>query len=147
MVEGMKIPNPGRESGGPSPPGTFPRSLRALIVDDQPLNQRVARRMLERLGCRVDVVDDGTAALAACAATRFDFILMDCQMPEMDGFQTTRELRRRERGQTYTPVLAVTALGQPGDEDRCLEAGMDGYLMKPITLESLRVAIEPWIDR
>jgi CheY-like chemotaxis protein len=102
------------------------------------VNREVARRILERLGFQVDLAPDGQAALDACAARRFDLILMDVQMPVMDGLTATRELRKRETGGQRTPIVALTASAMSGELSRCLAAGMDGLLTKPLEVERLR---------
>jgi two-component system, sensor histidine kinase and response regulator len=111
-----------------------------LIVEDNDVNREVARRFIERMGCTAIVVPDGKAALEACALRDFDLILMDVQMPVMDGIAATRELRRREAsaGGIRTPIVALTASAMPGELNRCLAAGMDGLLTKPIEVARLR---------
>jgi two-component system sensor histidine kinase/response regulator len=94
----------------------------------------------------VDVADNGVGALASLARVRYDAVLMDCQMPEMDGFEATRELRRREGSERHTPVIAMTAGAMSGDEDKCLEAGMDAYLSKPVKVAALAAMITRWTD-
>ena len=113
-----------------------------LLVEDNTVNQKVAIRMLEKLGYRCDVAANGLEALDATARIAYDVVLMDCQMPEMDGYQATRELRLREGDQTHTPVIALTAEALKGDRERCLDAGMDDYLSKPIQLDALKKALE-----
>jgi two-component system sensor histidine kinase/response regulator len=117
---------------------------RVLVVDDNPVNQRVALRMLEKMGHVVDVANNGEIALAAVASIRYDAVLMDCQMPVMDGFAATREIRRREGSDRHTPIIAMTAGAMMGDEGKCLAAGMDAYLSKPVKAESLAVMVERW---
>ncbi len=119
-----------------------------LLVDDNPVNQRVARHQLEKLGFKVDVAQDGRQGIASWARGRYDVILMDCQMPEVDGFEATREIRRREQadrapgGQTTRiPIIALTANAVADDRERCLAAGMDDYLAKPIEMEALRACV------
>jgi signal transduction histidine kinase/ActR/RegA family two-component response regulator len=124
--------------------GTTPR---VLVVEDSPVNQVVATRTLERLGCRVDVVGDGREALEALTATRYDAVLMDCQMPRMDGYEATRELRRREEGQRHTPVIAMTAHVLDGATEACTQAGMDDYLSKPIQRDRLDATLRRWLPR
>ena len=108
-----------------------------LLVDDNPVNQKVGKAILERLGYRVDMATNGIEGLAAWERTRYDAILMDCQMPEMDGYQATREIRRREQGLRRVPIVAVTAHAMAGAEEECLAAGMDAYQSKPLDRESL----------
>ncbi|HUA86838.1 MAG TPA: two-component regulator propeller domain-containing protein [Bryobacteraceae bacterium] len=110
-----------------------PPSLYVLLAEDNPVNQRVAMRLLEKRGHRVALATTGQEALEWVDRARFDLILMDVQMPDMDGIEATLQIRQREK-QTggYTPILALTAHTMPGDRDRCLEAGMNGYIHKPI---------------
>ena len=103
-----------------------------LIAEDSPVNQTVAARMLERCGCRTTIVDDGLAAVAAVQAGAFDAVFMDCQMPNMDGYDATAEIRRLESGAQHTPIIAMTAHALDGDKKRCLAAGMDDYISKPL---------------
>ena len=118
--------------------------LRVLLAEDHPVNQKVAVRMLEHLGHRVVVAPHGVAALAALEKQRFDVVLMDLQMPEMDGFEALRAIREREeeRGE-HLPVIALTAHAMQGDRERCLDAGFDGYLAKPIRQSDLQTALRP----
>jgi CheY-like chemotaxis protein len=116
-----------------------------LIAEDTPVNQIVAIRALLRCGCRAHAVKDGYEALEALLAQRYDAILMDCQMPEMDGYQTTGELRRREVGGRRTPVIAMTAHAMKGDLEKCLAAGMDDYVSKPLRHQALVEVLERWI--
>ena len=112
---------------------------RILVAEDNPVNQLVARGMLAKLGYDTEVVANGELAVAALSRQRFDAVLMDCQMPVMDGFAATRAIRERERDteSLSVPIVAVTANAMPGDREQCLEAGMDAYLSKPVTLEGL----------
>jgi PAS domain S-box-containing protein len=116
-----------------------------LVAEDSPVNQIVAVRSLERLGCRADVVADGQEALDALSKTDYDVVLMDCQMPRMDGYQATIELRRRESGRRHTPVIAMTAHVLEGAREACEEAGMDDYLSKPIARDLLNETLRRWI--
>jgi CheY-like chemotaxis protein/HPt (histidine-containing phosphotransfer) domain-containing protein len=118
---------------------------RILLAEDNEVNQRVAVRMLEKLGFRVDVAANGRQALEALDAMNYDLVLMDCQMPEMDGFEATRALRLKEGGGRRTPVVAMTANAMEGDRERCLEAGMDGYLPKPVRPDELADAVGQWL--
>ncbi len=118
-------------------------SLRILLAEDNPVNQLVALRLLENRGHQVQVVSDGRAALEAGARESFDLILMDVQMPEMDGLEATRILRDREKaGVRSVPIVAMTAHAMQGDREKCLAAGMQGYLAKPIRPEELFKTIE-----
>ena len=115
------------------------RCLKILLAEDHPVNQKVAVHMLEKMGHSVVVAGDGRKALAALQNNVFDLVLMDVQMPEMDGFETVRAIRSREEGAgTHMPVIALTAHAMKGDRERCLEAGFDDYLSKPIRAEELR---------
>jgi CheY-like chemotaxis protein len=127
----------------PSPAArTAGRRLRVLIAEDNEVNQRVAVGMLERIGHRAVVVANGRQALAALAREGFDLVLMDVQMPELDGFEATIAIRERERGTPRrVPIVALTAHAMKGDDDRCLAAGMDGYLAKPLQAAELVATI------
>jgi CheY-like chemotaxis protein len=116
---------------------------RVLVAEDQPVNQLLIRRLLEKMGCTVEPVSDGRQAIDAWTTGRFDLVLMDCEMPGTDGYEATRAIRARETG-TRTPIIAVTARALSGDRDRCLVAGMDDYLTKPIRQEALRAMVERW---
>ncbi len=114
-----------------------------MLVEDNPVNRRLAQHVLEKEGYRVVAADNGAAALKTLEDEHFDLVLMDVQMPRMDGIETTAAIRSRERitGQ-YTPIVALTAHAMAGDRERCLKAGMDGYLIKPIQPATLLEAIE-----
>src|ERR671919_371392 len=103
--------------------------------------------MLARLGYPAEAVSNGLEAVAAVARRRYDAILMDGRMPEMDGFQATAEIRRRERPRTRIPIIAMTADAMEGDRRRCLEAGMDDYISKPVSLVSLEEVLGRWVSR
>ena len=117
-----------------------------LVAEDSPVNQTVAVRTLERFGCQVEVVADGRQALEKLSARRYDAVLMDCQMADMDGYEATIELRRREGGGRHTPVIAMTAHAMTGDRERCLAAGMDDYLSKPLRRQQLADALLRWVS-
>ncbi len=118
---------------------------RVLVVEDNPVNQKVAQRFLERLGCNVRVVGDGTEAVEACASERFDLILMDMQMPVMDGLTATRAIRTRESGGARTPIVALTANVLAGQFQSCLDAGMDDVLAKPLEPARLQDVLERFV--
>lgn len=118
--------------------------VRVLVVDDNATNRVLLARQMERLGCSVDAVADGDAAIARVRDEDFGLILMDCQMPDRDGPGTAREIRRVEAGRRRTPIVAVTANASAEDRALCLEAGMDEFLTKPTTLEALAVVLDQW---
>ncbi len=115
---------------------------KVLLVEDNAINQRVARRFLERLGCEVHVVSDGAQAVAAYEQQTFGFILMDMQMPIMDGIEATRRIRELEKGAARTPIVALTANAMMGTLERCLDAGMDDYLTKPLDISRLQDVLD-----
>jgi PAS domain S-box-containing protein len=116
-----------------------------LLVEDNPVNQRVALAVLGKLGYQADLAGNGAEAVTATAARPYDLVLMDCQMPVMDGFEATRRIREGQAGSRRIPILAMTANAMQGDRERCLQAGMDDYLPKPVTLDALRVALQRWL--
>jgi PAS domain S-box-containing protein len=124
------------------------RSHRILLVEDNEINTLLAQRQFERLGFAISTVSNGIEALAAVRTTPFDLIFMDCHMPEMDGFEATREIRRLERaGMSRVAIVAMTADAQVEDRTACLAAGMDDYLSKPSTLGQLYGALERWLPQ
>jgi CheY-like chemotaxis protein len=125
--------------------GTPARWVRVLLAEDIPVNQAVAVRMLEKLGCRVEVAGNGQEALQAWTEDEYDLIFMDCQMPVLDGYAATRSIREREEGTgRRTPIIAMTAHAMKGDREKCLEAGMDDYMSKPIKRPQLEEKIQQW---
>jgi CheY-like chemotaxis protein len=118
------------------------KNLRILLAEDNPVNQRVALKQLARLGYEADVASSGIQVLEAAARVRYDVILMDCHMPEMDGYEATARIRQLPRSVGRVRIIAMTANAMQGDREKCLEAGMDDYIAKPVKLEELRAAIE-----
>ena len=135
------MPAPAAESQGVAPSHRMARALDVLLVEDNAVNRKLATRLLERMGHRVTEVHDGAAALTATADRDFDVVLMDMQMPVMDGLEATRAIRAREGGERHTPIIALTANAMSGDRERCLEAGMDDYVSKPIDADALVAAL------
>jgi len=117
---------------------------RVLLVEDNPVNRRVASLMLRKRGLKCDLASNGKEALARWGERPYDLILMDCQMPEMDGYEATRHLRRLEQG-GHTPIIAMTAEAMKGDRERCLAAGMDDYLPKPVRAEALFAMLDRYL--
>jgi CheY-like chemotaxis protein len=135
--------------GGPAAGGEPPsksavaRRVRVLLAEDNAVNQLVVRRTIERAGHEVAIVNNGREALETLARRSFDLVLMDVQMPEMDGFEATAEIRRGEQGSgRHQFIVAMTAHAIKGDRERCLNAGMDDYLSKPIKIADLASLIE-----
>ncbi len=131
----------------PQPKNNVKRG-RVLLAEDNTVNQKLARRMLENLGCQVDIAANGHQVLQMAAHTRYDLVLMDCLMPDMDGFEASRALRERELAEPHrarVPIVALTANAMQGDRERCLEAGMDDYISKPIRLPMLVAALDRWL--
>ena len=119
------------------------RPLRVLVAEDNPVNQKVTEMQLRSLGCTSHIAKDGLATLDAYSRQSFDLILMDCQMPELSGFDTTQQIRSQEAG-THIPIIGLTAYATDVDRQRCLAAGMDDYLPKPITVEDLSKMLARW---
>ncbi|MBK7973440.1 MAG: response regulator [Deltaproteobacteria bacterium] len=117
---------------------------RVLVAEDNSVNQRLAARMLSKLGYQAEIVENGGLALAALAANHFDVVLMDCQMPEVDGFEATRRIRASNAVWQRVPIVAMTANAMQGDRELCLAAGMDDYVSKPIRMDELGVTLERW---
>ena len=120
----------------------LPEELRVLVVEDSAINRLVAQSLLKNLGCAVTLASDGEQGVAAARRTAYDLILMDCHMPLLDGYEATKAIRGLGTAHAKTPIVALTASALPEDRQRCLDAGMDGYLAKPIRVEELRAVVE-----
>ena len=123
-------------------PRPAPRAARVLVAEDNTVNQKVAAAMLKRLGYSVDVVANGKEAVQAMEQVPYAAVLMDCQMPEMNGYEASTEIRRREAPDQHVPIVALTASAVKGDEERCLAAGMDAYVTKPVTVDALGAVLD-----
>jgi len=122
-----------------------PGSLDILLADDNPVNTKIASTMLEKAGHRIDTVEDGAAAVEAIKEKTYDLVLMDVQMPVMDGLEATRQIRTMtQSGTTHLPIVAVTANAMTGDDRQCLDAGMDDYVTKPIDRARLLSKVNQW---
>jgi CheY-like chemotaxis protein len=120
---------------------------KVLLVEDNAVNQRVARLMMEKRGYEVDVAGDGYEAVEATARTRYAAVLMDCHMPRFDGYSATREIRDRDALKPRVPIIAMTANAGPGARERCLAAGMDDYIAKPVSAEAIDEVLRSWVPR
>jgi PAS domain S-box-containing protein len=118
---------------------------RVLVAEDDAVNRKVVASMLQGLGYRVDAVANGREAVEACRRSAYDVVLMDCQMPEMDGLSATARIREHEGSSRRTPIVAMTASALPGYEEQCRAAGMDEYLAKPVRLQVLRATVRKWV--
>ncbi|HOD35166.1 MAG TPA: response regulator [Syntrophales bacterium] len=136
-----------RVSQVPSAPGhSASAGARILVVEDNPLNQKLALRMLEKLGCHADLAGNGRDAVSLVEKGGYDLVFMDCQMPEMDGYEASAIIRRREKESGgHLPIIAMTAHTLTGDRDKCMEAGMDDYISKPIRKEDILHVIGKWM--
>ena len=132
----------------PSQKQSAVNTLRILLAEDSIVNQKVTRKMFEKLQCRADIVNNGREACEAIEREHYDVVLMDCQMPEMDGYEATRRIRQQERQQQLPPlwIIAMTAAAMQGDREECLAAGMNDYLSKPVRLSQLEETLEHYIQ-
>jgi CheY-like chemotaxis protein len=143
MIDALGHHHPVDDVPCPSPPATAERPLRILLADDGPVNQEVAVGLLHLQGHHVTVVANGSDAVDAVEQESYDVVLMDLEMPILDGLEATRRIRQREsHGRQRTPIIAMTAHAVAGHRERCLEAGMDGYISKPIEPDQLFAALD-----
>ncbi|MCX6598751.1 MAG: ATP-binding protein [Acidobacteria bacterium] len=142
LAAAIGTPNLAMRTASPMP------AARILLAEDNRVNQLVAKALLIKLGLQVDVVENGEQALAAVKQSTYDLVLMDCQMPGMDGFEATRAIRALEEAapSSRIPIVALTAHAVSGDRERCLEAGMDDYLTKPVDITRLADVLSHWIE-
>lgn len=132
----------------PPPPQTLPESIKLLLVEDTPINQKVILHQLKLLGYHADCVNNGQEALHKLETYHYDLIFMDCQMPILDGYETTQQFRRQQQPhQPSTIIVGLTAYAMEGDREKCLEAGMDDYLSKPVSIPSLSVMLHKWLSQ
>jgi two-component system, sensor histidine kinase and response regulator len=148
LIEGLQMHNPDPTDPREPSPRPEPTSIDhgvVLLVEDNTMNQLVATRMLAKLGYRADVANNGREAIDAITIGAYDAVLMDCQMPEMDGYEATRQLRRAEAGTgRHLPVIAMTAAAMQGDREACLAAGMDDYITKPVSVDAIATVLDRW---
>jgi len=142
------VPADDTAASGEAPSATDARGAgRILLVDDSKMNQMVARAMLQRLGYEVDVAGNGADAVLAATSAHYDVVLMDCLMPDMDGYEATEMIRRSEGPSRHTTIVALTASALSGDRERCLAAGMDDYLSKPLRPAALETVLGRWVSQ
>jgi two-component system sensor histidine kinase/response regulator len=122
-----------------------PQSVRVLVAEDNAVNQLLVRRMFEKLGIRIDLAANGREAVQMATEFEYDIIFMDCSMPELDGYEATAVLREQQRERRRIPIVAITANAMSEDRARCLAAGMDDHLTKPVRIEDIQGALERWV--
>ena len=119
--------------------------MRVLVAEDNAVNRLLVKRMFEKLGCRIDLAGNGREAVDMASQLRYDIIFMDCFMPELDGYGASRELRELEQTERRVPIIALTANAMADDRAKCIAAGMDDYLSKPVSLEEIRKTLQRWV--
>ena len=119
--------------------------IRVLVVEDHDINQELMKEMLERLECKVDIAPNGAVALNNISAKRYDIIFMDLHMPEMDGFEATKAIRKQEKGNLAIPIIALTASDLPGYKQKCLDVGIDACLCKPFEIQDIEDLLKQYL--
>ena len=140
-----ELPAASRAQTPEAPAGAAPQSVRVLVAEDNAVNQLLVRRMFEKLGIRIDLAANGREAVQMAGEFEYDIIFMDCSMPELDGYEATIILREQHRRKRRIPIVAITANAMSEDRARCLEAGMDDHLTKPVRIEDIRGALQRWV--
>ena len=128
----------------PPPPNAPSPETRILVAEDNPINRKLAEKLFSKLGFAASFAENGFQVLEMLEDSGFDMIFMDCQMPEMDGYEATRRIRNLDSPAKDVPIIAMTANAMAGDRDACIEAGMSDYISKPIRLSELKEKIEAW---
>jgi CheY-like chemotaxis protein len=119
--------------------------IRALVVEDHDINQELMKEMLERLECKVDIAPNGAVALSNLSAKDYDIIFMDLHMPEMDGFEATKAIRKKEQGSLTIPIIALTASDLPGYKQKCFDVGIDACLSKPFEIQDIEQVLKRYL--